>query len=998
MATIRSLGNIESGSYKDIFSKYGDEKFEDLFNDKYQFSEIAKIIKDLINSAKLGASHAEQKQKLLSLRKHVVEKINELEHQESEYVQYTGDNIPQSELKNVMRNDPLFGKNLASAKRFLKQILNDIDMVDLPFIQTVDNLERNLTSYIRLNEVSFSPNDEVYGILRKINELVNKSSLVSKNEQLSALYDLVKEIESNLSSINEEHEYIESEIDLAKRISPNDVDRISKLGTQLENLRKKRDIYEYLLKQVDLDDGLILHMLAEREDAFAENKRIDEEKIIKQDMRIDTSRNLWESFVEEFELGQTRDEQISTLMGMILSEAEEKYWDDSQSEAASEAASWLGMTIGTKSGETRTLQQVLNTTPDRVLAREIEDRIKVLTTIFEGSYNWYEIYDNGSPDPIIDHLRKYLLPGTELQVLKEMGYTPYGMDFFDIFGEAVSKYITWNDDHILLSEEEIDEINNLSDEEVLNKVGGSLGQVIIPPLSVLSKLYDFDKKTVKDSAELRRILKDELKNSLTLEQVIATSLEALLTQPENIQEHFYYQRIMSLLRDRIIQDQQKTRLFKFGIFPQKELGDQQKKIDPDTGVEVTNTRFYRKTEVIPHLENYILNEVDGYNKLMSAVIEEMKKNGEYIPENYDQNNTFLEKLDDKVRKKASELARQAELLAFSFYNSQGLTTKDDEIQQFATNKLWRLIATAWYRLKYPGQEGADLLKGEILQLIPSWLDYASVRTVVDNENKTIPLRAAFANRELRQGSNFAIGDKAFRNTYIERGVRLANEIYQLLSDGLGFEIKDIAQYVKSGDITDRRTLVLTPEIVNKLLSVWRSIVGYYIDAFLVNKNTTDGIKTYHDGWTPLKRKDGSVLGYSLLIDTIEEGGVDLSMINLSSSKKGELIEEMERIGAKKALQKWFMSILIQNHLILRSGLAYMPDDDVVGLCVALTGEVPKKRNGKPVAHRFDAIMNTPATPMEFIPEEVLMMVDQAMGARSIFQAVLHSIMSEETLL
>lgn len=107
----------------------------------------------------------------------------------------------------------------------------------------------------------------------------------------------------------------------------------------------------------------------------------------------------------------------------------------------------------------------------------------------------------------------------------------------------------------------------------------------------------------------------------------------------------------------------------------------------------------------------------------------------------------------------------------------------------------------------------------------------------------------------------------------------------------------------------------------------------------------------------------------------------------------EFILEAERIGFRKAMQKWFTSLLIENHIILKSTGSRIPLDDILAMCYVLTGRIPDDQNGVPLQTKFSKVTGTPID-LGFTPEEVLMMIARTTGMDSKAKSVLNAILAK----
>lgn len=723
-----------------------------------------------------------------------------------------------------------------------------------------------------------------------------------------------------------------------------------------------------------------------------------ETKAVTQDKRIDPSRNLWEEFVRIRDLGSTQAEQMSTLFGMMFGD-NQRLWEDFFGED-SPSFKWLSWKQPTVDGSEITLGNVLDSISDGPFKTEVKKRIEVFSKVFESAQAWHKTYASPDATTTIDHLDKYLLAGDEMQKIKESGYSPLGLDFFDIMCESVNIYQYWNADNVYIHETRTPEVPN--DEMVLDEIlaipdNVLMDGVVIPRFSEIEKYYDFDRSTFRKEEYRQRTMEFFTSRSGVL-LVDVPNLVAFIKKAyslgisESDKEDILKQEVINFLRSKKIEAVQSDKLTKNGIFPIIEVGEKYQRLLPD-GRNTTQINFFRETRVIPQVIAYskeaLLQDVTNYEVQKQKIRDELISSG-------NQNPTEAE-IDQALDQRLEDVARQTEMFALAYYVGQGITAKDDDIIQLATCKMWRLLATAWYRGKYPGMEGADQFKGEILQLVVPWTQYASASVeVVDPVSGAVTrqarsLETVFSNPQMRQSADFTVIGTDIRSNYVANGVRNANNIYEMLKKGLDFDPRHMAEYKPTGDLTDKYDLVINSEITQKLKEqIIRSVIGYYVDAFSTKKrSSTDGIESHSRNW----QKIGDLYQILIDVDGIRSGGVDNSMISMTPQQLEEFILEAERIGFRKAMQKWFTSLLIENHIILKSTGSRIPLDDILAMCYVLTGRIPDDQNGVPLQTKFSKVTGTPID-LGFTPEEVLMMIARTTGMDSKAKSVLNAILAK----
>lgn len=631
--------------------------------------------------------------------------------------------------------------------------------------------------------------------------------------------------------------------------------------------------------------------------------------------KIDPSKNLWDEFVRVRNLGSSHSEQMDNLFGMMFSD-NLRLWEDVFGEDAP-SFKWMSWKQPTTDGSEITLGNVIDSI-DGKFKTEVKKRIEVFSKVFESAHAWHKSYASPEAAPTIDHLDKYLFSGEEMQAIKESGYSPLGLDFFDLMCESLQMYQYWNADRVYIHETRTPSVPN--DEVVLEEIlaipeDELLGGLQFPRFSLVEKYYDFDLSNFKKEEYRQRVLSMFTNQSGRL-IVDEPNLIALLKKSyylastEQERDRLLRQEVIGFLRSKKVEAVQSEKLTKYGIFPIIEVGEKYQRRLPD-GRNATQINFFRETEILPHVVSYarrqIENDPANRNRQREKIRAELLASGN--------NNPTEEDIARSLEKKIEYAARQSEMFALAFYVGQGITAKDDDVTQFATCKMWRLLATAWYRGKYPGMEGAEPFKGEVLQLVVPWTQYASASVEVIDEHtgritrEARSLETVFANPQMRKSADFTVIGTDMKSAYVGRGVRNANEIYEMLKNGLGFDPRHMADYKSTGDFTDKFELVINSDITQKLQEkIIRSIIGYYVDAFSTKKKSSaDGIEAYNRNW----QKIGDAYQMFIDVEGIRSGGIDNSMISMSPQQLDEFSAEADRLGFKMAMQKWFTSLLIE---------------------------------------------------------------------------------------
>lgn len=716
---------------------------------------------------------------------------------------------------------------------------------------------------------------------------------------------------------------------------------------------------------------------------------------------IDVEKNLWDEFARTMDLGETPEEQMHNFFGKIVFPELALQIRDPLSKEASGKAKLLEWRRPTKTGSV-TLISIIETCGFHhgQFKEELKERIHLVDKILSGGHNWYEVYKKVgkevSVESMYEHLSKYLLNGVELQAINTLGYKPLGINFFEITMAGIATYQDWALEKIYLTPAELAPFEPTTPEEQRDLELVLLDGASIPNFSALIATIDVKQGSFKDFRKFGSEA-SVLNGKLTDNEVVVYAVETFFEADESERQQVFRGKVIAHLKEKKISKLMADKQKEFGIFPVKEVGESSTRQMGDK--TVSQIEYHRFQTAIPDLEAFISSQLNDAEKQV-----QLDRISQELTDRLKRTPTKAE-VEDELKKQIRSVAEQADAFALNYYVGQGLTAKDDEITQGAQSKFYRLLETAAYRYKYPGQEGADSLKGTIQNLIPVWSHYASGAVKMpDGSVEAYSLAAIFRDPYKRKHANFSVHSEDARGAYLENGVLKADKIYGYLGNGLGFDPLKIGKFERVGGPFDRPMLVLDDDIIKKIEGdVARSTLKYWVSTMSTSASesphrTEPGsgkLPKLSQRWQLCPSKGDPV--YQMLIDFKRDGDEDQSMIRMSKEEKERFKEESERIGFESAMVKAIITILLENHFILKLKLGYLPSDDAIAFIYGLTGKLPTQENGKQIYTRFQGVQGgTPASSLKMDPDEALGILVESTRGRSTASRVIAAILGEKT--
>jgi hypothetical protein len=315
-------------------------------------------------------------------------------------------------------------------------------------------------------------------------------------------------------------------------------------------------------------------------------------------------------------------------------------------------------------------------------------------------------------------------------------------------------------------------------------------------------------------------------------------------------------------------------------------------------------------------------------------------------------------------------------------------------------------------------EGAEFHKGTIARLMPEYIDYTSalvnIGTEEDPINKAYSLRVVFRDRDKRLRADFAAVGDQFRKNYIGNLSQLAEQIYTAMQKGMEIDWRKLGRYEQERGLLSTDILVIDSATSNKI-DLWiRSTLGYWIDTLIVPGDALNS-NLYNDNWTALKSatKTEKVIGADGKPELDESGNPKTQpktigrtiildkrapMITFpddpGDGSKGELRKqfdrEVDRIGLRSALQKWYFCQLLIGDFEKNKIREYSSDDEAI-LIRVLTGQLPEGINKGKVLSRYKTILGTASALIDISQAEVKGLLEIAKARGSVVNQALSAL-------